>query len=267
MKKYLSYFRIRFINGLQYRIAAYAGVATQFAWGFMEILLYNALQKSNPAAFPMELSQLNSYMWLRQALLGLFAAWFFDSETLDMVTSGNVAYELCRPINIYAIWFTKDLATRTSKAALRCIPIFAVAFFLPENLRMYPPESPLALLLFVVSAIMGVLIMVGVTMWIYGSAFYTVSTLGVRIIAMNVIEFFSGALIPIPFFPDSFQRFMSILPFASTQSTPFLIYGGSLTGRACTEALLLQLFWIVVIIGGGALFFRRASRRIVVMGG
>lgn len=31
MRKYISFFRIRFINGLQYRAAAYAGIATQFA--------------------------------------------------------------------------------------------------------------------------------------------------------------------------------------------------------------------------------------------
>ena len=35
-------FKIRFINGLQYRAAAYAGVATQFAWGAMTILMFSA---------------------------------------------------------------------------------------------------------------------------------------------------------------------------------------------------------------------------------
>ena len=36
MKKYLSFFRMRFLMGLQYRAAAAAGVVTQFTWGFME---------------------------------------------------------------------------------------------------------------------------------------------------------------------------------------------------------------------------------------
>lgn len=34
MKKYLSFFRLRFVNGIQYRAAALAGIVTQFAWGF-----------------------------------------------------------------------------------------------------------------------------------------------------------------------------------------------------------------------------------------
>ena len=42
MKKYLSFFRLRFITGLQYRTAALAGIATQFFWGAMEILTFRA---------------------------------------------------------------------------------------------------------------------------------------------------------------------------------------------------------------------------------
>ena len=42
MKKYLSFFRMRFHMGLQYRTAAIAGMTTQFVWGFMEILVFRA---------------------------------------------------------------------------------------------------------------------------------------------------------------------------------------------------------------------------------
>jgi len=53
MKKYVSLFRIRFINTIQYRAAAFAGMATQFAWGFMEILAFSAFYKADPGVFPM----------------------------------------------------------------------------------------------------------------------------------------------------------------------------------------------------------------------
>ncbi|HBA50582.1 MAG TPA: ABC transporter permease, partial [Lachnospiraceae bacterium] len=36
MKKYISFFRLRTVMGLQYRVAAVSGIATQFFWGFME---------------------------------------------------------------------------------------------------------------------------------------------------------------------------------------------------------------------------------------
>ena len=51
MKKYLSFFRIRFIAGLQYRAAAWAGIATQFAWGGMTILMFWAFYQSGETSY------------------------------------------------------------------------------------------------------------------------------------------------------------------------------------------------------------------------
>lgn len=55
MKKYISFFRLRFSMGLQYRTAAAAGIVTQFFWGAMEILVYRAFYEADAAAFPMSL--------------------------------------------------------------------------------------------------------------------------------------------------------------------------------------------------------------------
>lgn len=133
MKKYLSFFKIRFINSLQYRAAAFGGIFTQFAWGFMEILLYSAFYNADPAAFPMEFSQLASYVWLKEAFLAMFATYYFDNEIFDAIMSGNIAYELARPVNLYDLWFVKNLALRYSRAVLRCIPILFVAVLLPYS--------------------------------------------------------------------------------------------------------------------------------------
>ena len=65
MKKYLSFFRLRFAMGLQYRTAAIAGMSTQFAWGFMEIMIFKAFYEADAAAFPMSLSATASYIWLQ----------------------------------------------------------------------------------------------------------------------------------------------------------------------------------------------------------
>lgn len=74
MKKYLSFFRLRFLMGLQYRTAALAGIVTQFAWGGMEILVYKAFYEADANAFPMSFSATASYIWMQQAFLAFFAA-------------------------------------------------------------------------------------------------------------------------------------------------------------------------------------------------
>ena len=155
MKKYASFFRIRFTTGLQYRIAAYAGIATQFAWGFMEVLMFRAFYRADAAAFPMSFSQLSSYIWLQQAFLALFMTWFFDNDIFASITGGNIAYELVRPMDLYGMWFVKNLASRLSKAVLRCMPILVVAAFLPVPYKLLLPVSFPSFLVFLFSMLLG----------------------------------------------------------------------------------------------------------------
>jgi len=267
MKKYLSFFRIRFINGLQYRAAAYAGVATQFAWGGMNILLFRAFYQNGQSSYPMAFSALSSYIWLQQAFLALFMAWYFDNEIFDSITSGNIAYELCRPTNIYAMWFTKNMATRLSRAVLRCMPILFFAVFLPEPYNISLPVSVNAGIFFLVSMILGFLVLVAFTMLIYISAFYTISSLGIRILATSAIEFLTGGIIPLPFFPQSFQAILNVLPFTYMQNTPFLIYNGYINGSETLKGIFLQICWLAGLVALGMILMKRALKKVVVQGG
>ena len=267
MKKYLSFFRIRFIAGLQYRAAAWAGVATQFAWGGLTILLFRAFYQSGENSFPMEFSDLSTYIWLQQSLLAMYMLWFFDNEIFETITSGSIAYELCRPCDLYTMWFVKNMAIRLSKAVLRCLPILAVAVLLPRPYAMSAPAGVGAAVGALVSMILGFLVLIAFSMLIYISAFYTVSPMGMRILASSLTEFFAGAVIPIPFFPVWLQNMMNALPFAAMQSTPFLIYTGYLEGAQVWQSMAVQLIWLVVLVGVGKLMMNHALKRVVVQGG
>jgi len=267
MKKYKSFLRIRFINGLQYRAAAYAGVATQFAWGFMELLMFRAFYKADPSAFPMEFSQLSSYIWLQQAFLALFMTWFFENDIFEAIARGNVAYELVRPMNLYNMWFVKNVASRLSRAALRCMPILLVAFHLPRPYNISLPDSPASFLAFLVSMALGTFVVVAFCMLVYITTFYTLSPLGVKIISISLVDFLSGSLIPLPFLPDGIRSVVELLPFASIQNVPLRIYSGNIAGYEAALSIVLQIFWLLFLIALGRLSLARALKKVVVQGG
>ena len=125
----------------------------------------------------------------------------------------------------------------------------------------------MALILFVVSMLLGLCVVVAFSMFIYISAFYTVSTMGIRMIAVNLLGFLSGELIPIPFFPDSVRKLIELLPFASIQSAPFMIYSGYKSGYDALFTVLLQIFWLVIMVAAGKLLASKAMKRVVVQGG
>lgn len=215
----------------------------------------------------MEFSALVSYIWLQQAFLTLYMSWFFENEIFDAITSGNVAYELCRPLNLYAFWFVRSVATRVAKAALRCFPVLMVAFLLPEPFRMQLPVSLPVLMLFLVTMVGALLLTVSMTMVIYGLTFFTMTPAGFRAIFMTVADFCAGSLVPLPFLPDRLRAVLELLPFASVQNLPFRIYSGDIAGMEILRGILLQIFWVAAIMTAGVLIFRAAMRRVCVQGG
>lgn len=267
MKKYISFFRLRFSMGLQYRTAAAAGVVTQFFWGVMEILVYRAFYEADAAAFPMRFEAVVTYIWLQQAFLAVFGAWIMEGEIFDAIRDGNIAYELCRPVSIYQMWFSRTVANRTSKAALRCIPILAVAALLPAPYGLTLPESWLHFGLFLLTLVLGLLVIVAYTMLVYIVTFYTISPDGIRIFSVSASEFLTGAVIPLPFFPEKLQYVLELLPFAAMQNVPLRIYSGSMTESEMLRAICLQVFWLAGLTGLGWGLCRRAERRVTVQGG
>lgn len=267
MKKYISFLRMKFIAGVQYRAAAFAGILTQYAWGGMEILIYRCFYLENQADFPMQMQALSNYIWLQEGFLVLFAVWIFENDIFEMITQGNIAYELCRPCDLYFMWMFRGMGMRLSRVALRCIPVFAVAVFLPAPYGLKLPPTPEAAVFFLISGVLGFLNVMAFGMLIYISTFFTISVQGTRALCAAAVNLLSGKVIPIPFLPDGVRQVVELLPFASMQNAPLRIYGGDFAGVQTVQTILLQLFWLVVMTVAGRLLMQKALRGVVVQGG
>ena len=267
MNAYLAVFRIRFINTLQYRAAAVAGMATQFAWGFMLILAYSAFYRSDLGAFPMEFPQMASYIWMQQAFLTLYSTWVYADDITASIESGSIAYEIVRPIDLYSRWFCQITASRLARAALRCVPVLVVALVVPAPFKMSLPPNPGTLLLYLLSTALSLGVVAAYTMLVYTTVFYTLSVRGIRTFAGAFTDFLAGAVIPLPFFPAPLYAVLELSPFAAMQNAPLRIYSGNIAGIAAARAMGLQAFWLVVLLFGGRLAMNRALKKVIVQGG
>ncbi|WP_274365676.1 ABC transporter permease [Paenibacillus thermotolerans] len=267
MKPYVSVLKLRLINGLQYRAAALAGIATQFFFGFIFIMVFEAFYSNAVSEPPISLEQLVTYMWLQQSFLAFIVLWFRDSEIFGMITSGNIAYELCRPTGLYGFWYAKLIAQRLSSALLRSFPILVVAFFLPEPYRLKLPPDPVAFLLFAAILFLGLLLLVAISMFIYISVFYTMSPTGSLLMFSVLGDFLAGLIIPIPLMPEWMQRIAYALPFHLTADLPFRVFSGHIPKDAALAGIGEQLLWLAALVSLGCVALQRALRRVVVQGG
>lgn len=267
MKVYVAVLKLRLLFGMQYRAAAFAGIATQFFWGFIAIMVFKAFYENATQVPPISLDELINYIWLQQAFLAFIMLWFRDNELFDLITSGNIAYELCRPCELYGFWYAKLLAQRLSSALLRCFPILMVAFFLPEPYNLTLAPNVTAFILFFCSLVLGLLLLVAISMFLYISVFITMSPVGSLLVFGVLGEFFAGLVIPVPLMPLWLQKISYILPFRWTADFPFRVYSGHIPQNEAIFGILIQLIYLVGLVWLGKRALNGVLRRVQVQGG
>ena len=267
MKKYYCFFKLRFATGLQYRMASVTALTTQLIWGLMECLAYKAIAEASGGNLPMNYSSIVTYIWLKEALLVLFNTWAADSDLFGMISNGNIAYELCRPVSIYSMWFSRTTGARIAETLMRCIPVLLCAFLMPKAYRMTLPVNGAAFLLFLLTLFLGLGITVTFCMIVYMLCFFTISPQGWRMVLTGAVDFLSGNIIPLPFFPKKYLFFVEMSPFAYMQNVPFRIYCGDLVGGEIYQCILKQIFWLAILMCTGVVLWKQAERRIVIQGG
>lgn len=87
--------------------------------------------------------------------------------------------------------------------------------------------------------------------------------MGIRIVAMSLMELLSGSVLPLPFLPDKLRAVLELLPFASMQNVPLRIYAGQIAGRERAFTMALQAVWLVLLAAAGKALMNRgpAPRR------
>ena len=267
MKAYFTYFKLKFISGLQYRSAAWAGIATQFFFGFVYIMVYIAFYESGGDNLPMELSQVITYLWLNQALLALVNQFSRDQELFKLIRDGGISYELARPKDLYFMWYFKIIGQRLSSVALRFIPLIVVTSLLPFPYHLGLPNSLPHFIVFLISLFMGTLLVTALTVLYPIITLTTMNEKGIVNIIITLGDILSGIVVPIPFFPKFLQVISSCLPFQYISDLPFRVYVGNITVEKGLEGIAFQMIWIIIMIGFGHFLMRKNLERVVVQGG
>lgn len=248
---------------LQYRAAALAGLVTQLFFGFVRLMAFRGFYASTDVPQPISLEDVTTYVWLTQALL-LLLPFRLDRDIDQMIRTGNVAYELIRPLDLYRVWFVRNVAARVVPAALRAVPMVLVAV---PFLGMALPASWGAGLMTLLSLGLALWVSAAIAAILSIAMMWTLAGDGFQRLANAVAWLFAGAIVPLPLFPDWMQGLLNWLPYRAIMDTPFRIYMGQMAKAEVGWALLHQLVWAVALILFGRWLLGRGLDRLVVQGG
>lgn len=179
------------------------------------------------------------------------------------VSDGSIAIQFARPISYRLIKLSQNLGDFCCNILVQVIPFFL--FFMVMGFVKIP--APVDFLLYLVSAFLGFLCMFFFGFFFGLFSFYTTYFFGFNIAISMVLQLFSGSLIPLTFFPAYLEKIFHIIPFASMNYTPIMIYLGKLSRVEVLYALLLQVLWVVLFYLAGKLLWHLAIKRITILGG
>jgi ABC-2 type transport system permease protein len=259
---YLAVAARSFRRHLTYRAATVAGLFTNTIWGVMLSAVFLAFyrDRENAVVAHYAVADMLTFVWVGQSLITVIAIWG-TWEISQSIRSGDVVSDLMKPMSYFGYWLSQDLGRAACQVVTRFGPtllIGAVAY------DLVLPRSTVHWLEFGVSLALAVIVSFGWRFLLNLSAFWLLDVRGVHLVALGFVQFFSGMLLPLTFFPPWLRQIAEVLPFRAFVMTPIEVFLGQ---RPLVEALAGQLGWgiALMLIGQGGLIL--AVRKVVVQGG
>ena len=260
---YLEFARIAFLKILAYRLRYYTGIVTYFVNVTVYYFIWKAIYSDNGAIQGFNLNQMITYI-----SVGWIARSFYfnniDRDLAAQVSEGRLANDLIKPVNLQLMYISQAAGESLFRMIMFTAPTALVILLV---FPVSPPAGLVPCLLFLVSLVFSFLVFALINFIIGLFAIRLKSILGLIRAKHIVIELLSGLLIPLSFFPPTFQRVFDFLPFKQITYTPLILYLGKVTGTAAIEALSVQLLWVVILAVVGHLFWRWNESKISIHGG
>lgn len=263
MRLYLAAMRLSFRRHRRYTAATVSGLVTNSFFGLVISATYIALYRQRPEAEGYRLLDMLTYTWIGQGLIMPLNLWGWQEIALT-IRSGDIASDLAKPFNYFGYWLSRDLGRAAYHFLSRWIPTVAVGWLF---FRVTLPANPLTWLAFGVSLTLAVVISFCIRFLINLTAFWLLDIRGTLNLSTLFVNFFSGFLLPLAFFPPGLRVAAEILPFAGMVNLPLQVFLERAQGLTLLGVLLQQAAWVVACVVACQALLGAATRKLVVQGG
>ncbi len=150
---------------------------------------------------------------------------------------------------------------------MRALPMLAFALLLPRGWGLGAPASLPALGLSLVSLGLGLMCVCALENITMAFTMKTLDQRGIQAVLNLLMMLLSGNVLPLTLYPDSWQRVLTLLPYAQLLDAPIRLYSGEVSLSAASGVLALQALWSALLLALGLLLWRKNQRHLVLQGG
>lgn len=199
----------------------------------------------------------------------------FDGTTLwtidDEIRNGTIAMSFVKPISYRTRFIATTLGSVCMKILMLGLPLFTISYLIFNLVGFITIASfgsfLLYLLLFLISQFIAILL-TDTFNYIFGVlCFYTTSSWGLNQLKEVILQFLSGSLIPLTFFPGVFKIIATYLPFAGIAQNPILILLMKLSYLDAIKFIGISILWLILLELFARWLFYTASKKVTIQGG
>lgn len=263
MRAYIPIARATFMVGLVYRFGFLFNILGNIVYLGVAYYLWKSIYHYSDVIRGLTFNETFLYVGVGSAvfiLLKTYADWFIHYE----IREGNIATYLTKPIDYQVYNLFANLGSLLVSLVAISIP---TALMLAFVFRVTVPFG-IGLFLFPVSLLLAFLISFSIDYAIGLMGFYSESVWGLSITKEIIVTVFSGALIPLQFFPEALQRILYWLPFQAVYHTPLMMLTRpTQTFDVYLPMLAVQAAWAVIMFIGARVFYNQAIKVLRIAGG
>lgn len=265
LKKYLTLTRAGILEQMQFRLSTLVMVVGNILYLTVVYFLWKAIYTSSGADVVNGMTFYDTliYLVLATALFNfmeMYTVW----EVGRNIQSGKIVLDLLKPMRYRSLLFWSYSGSFVVNFFATFLPTFIIVCLVTNG------AVPLGvnLLYFTVSVIFAIVINYSIDFITATICLYTESIWGINIMKQVIVLLFSGATIPLAFFPEGLKSVVLKMPFQSIYNTPLtILLDASPEPKALLTSLGLQLFWCVTLLVVSSIFWNVSLRKITVNGG
>jgi ABC-2 type transport system permease protein len=216
----------------------------------VQYFIWTAVYGSRPELAGLELEQIIRYFGAT-ALIGYLTMDFADWNLSMLIRTGRFITFSLRPVHHRFFALAQKLGHRVLGFSLEFIPCIIIFHFV-FGVDMRPAHIPWTILSVALAFLINFYFhyILGLT------SFWFVEAGGLRRVIQLLSMFFSGALIPLAFFPEGLRMAQYFLPFQYTVYVPAMVFIGNFQ----PYMILYQGFAVLIMYALSEWIYRRAMR-------
>lgn len=190
-----------------------------------------------------------------------------STEIGNDVVEGNVAINLIKPISYRMSLVFKAFGLMIYRLVIPSLFIWIILEIYKVAKLGMDVSNLFTIISFMLSLVLSFLIYIFFDYCFGMLAFVTTYIFGMNIIKNALLNFLTGKLIPISFFPLFIQKVFAFLPFVSMTYVPVLIYMGKYSKIEVLVQLGKQTLWVIILYWFGYFLWNKVQRKMVILGG